>query len=108
MCKCKVCNREFRYGDGWSPMFTDKIWWDLLDFYNLWRYEAEAKSAFHEAIYKYERGSLLTPFVDKEEYHCDICYKCAEKALGRKLVPEDVNNSLFNESFKKIYFKTKK
>ena len=41
MCKCKVCNRQFHYGDEWSPMFTNKIWFDLLDFYNLWRYEAE-------------------------------------------------------------------
>lgn len=105
MCKCKVCNRQFHYGDEWSPMFTDKVWWDLLDFYNLWRYEAEAKAAFHKAWHEYKRGPRLTPFANGENYHCYICYECAEKALGRKLTLEDINDSLLNKPFKKLYFK---
>lgn len=45
------------------------------------------------------------PFQDKDEYHCFICYECAEKALGRKLTLEDINDSMFNGPFKKFYFK---
>lgn len=107
MCKCKVCNRQFHYGDEWSPMFTDKVWWDLLDFYNLWRYEAEAEAAFNKSWHEYKRGPRLTPFADDETYHCYICYECAEKALGRKLTLEDINNSLFNKPFKRFHFKIK-
>lgn len=105
MCKCKVCNRQFHYGDEWSPMFVEKIWWDLLDFYNLWRYEAEAEDTFYREYAKYKKGPRPTPFQDKDEYHCFICYECAEKALGRKLTLEDINDSMFNGPFKKFYFK---
>lgn len=86
-------------------MFVDKIWWDLLDFYNLWRYEAEAEDTFYREYAKYKKGPCLTPFQDKDEYHCFICYECAEKALGRKLTLEDINDSMFNGPFKKFYFK---
>lgn len=102
---CKACNKRFRYGDEQSPMFMDKVWWDLLDFYNLWRYEAEAKAAFHDAWYKYRKGPMMVQFRDKDEYHCFICYECAEKALGRKLTLEDINDSMFNDAFKEFYFK---
>lgn len=105
MCRCKVCNKQFKYGDEQSPMFVDKIWRDLLDFYNLWRYEAEAESAFHHAYSKYKKGPRFAAFCDKDEYHCYICYECAEKALGRKLTKDDINDSIFNEPFVKFYFK---
>ena len=86
-------------------MFIDKIWFDLLDFYDLWRYEAEAESKFLHEYHNYKKGPKSTPFQDSDEYHCFICYKCAEEALGRRLSLDDINSSPFNEPFKRFYFK---
>lgn len=89
MCKCKCCNKEFEYGDSESPVYVNKVWWDLLDYYNLWRYQAEAEDRFYKAYAKWRRN-MRSKFLDRDDYHCYICHECASKALGRALTIDDI------------------
>lgn len=100
MCKCKVCNKQFNYGDEQSPMFTNEIWERLLDFYGLKEYEHMARVLFNANW----RNRKRKPFRDKDKYHCYLCYECAEKALGRKILPEDINDSMYNTAFRRFYY----
>lgn len=105
LCKCKVCDKTFHYMDEQSPMFANEIWWDLLDYYGLWRYEARAKILNMEAHYQWQQaGKPRNEFPIKDEYHCFICYECAEKALGRRLTLEDLHSECDNELFINHYF----
>ena len=88
-CKCKVCGKQFEYGDENSPCLTDKKWKRVVNFYNLGLYEKKARK-----LYAKFDPWLDEDFVDKDEYHLYICSDCMEKALGRKIQ----HRSRFNHS----------
>ena len=107
MCKCKVCNKTFEYGDENSPCLTDKKWRKVVNFYNLGNYEKKAKRLCAKAD-----PWLNENFEDKDEYHLYICSDCMEKALGRKILPTDLSvpqaKSMgwwyYNKAFEESYF----
>lgn len=108
MCRCKVCNKEFIYGDENSPCLIDKKWRKVVNFYNLNSYEKRAKK-----LYSKVDPWLDENFIDKDEYHLYICSDCMEKALGRKIMPTDLSTSqskldggwYYNKAFEESYFK---
>lgn len=72
---CSACNKEFKSLELQSPMLSDKLWQEVMDFY-----------------------SLNQPDRDKGE-HVFICTDCMEKALGRKLTPDDLAPVLWNQVY---------
>lgn len=96
--KCTACNKSFNYGDYNSPMFIDKIWNKIITYYGLTNFEKEAARKF---ISFYKRGDISY----REDCHVFICSECAEKALGRKILTSDINDSVFNIPFREKYFK---
>ena len=99
MCKCKVCNKNFKYGDKNSPMLKQEIWDNIVNFYNLKEYE---RKSFNKFLKLYKRVG----FKDKDEYHLYLCVDCMEKALGRKLTKKDLigENVPLNQEFEEWYF----
>ena len=102
-CKCQVCEKRFAYGDEQSPMLRKDIRNKIVKFYDLEQYEKEADERFHKN-YEY-RKQIGQRHSDDE--HLYLCYECMEKALGRKLRPEDLINLgvPLNAEFEKMYFK---
>lgn len=109
MCKCKVCGKQFKYGDENSPCLTDKKWRRIVNFYNLRNYEIKASKLYTKAD-----PLLNEDFVDKDEYHLYICSDCMENALGRKIMPTDLSTPkakidgfdwYYNKAFEEHYFK---
>lgn len=92
MIKCKVCSKQFEYGDSESPMLTGEKWNEVVKFYGLEKFE---KQAFFRSNFP----------IEDETAHLFICKDCMEDALGRKLTEEDLNGSLFNYEFIVKYFK---
>lgn len=110
MCKCKVCNKTFEYGDEKSPCLTNEKWKEVVSYYGLLEYEKKASELYAE-----EDPWLNENFVDKDEYHLYICSDCMEKALGRKILPSDLFTPQaktegmlwhYNKAFEETYFKT--
>ena len=103
MCKCKVCGKEFKYGDENSPMLKNEVWGDVVRHYELQDYEENAYNAYKKVNFGFGRKR----FVDKDEYHLYICTNCMEKALGRKILKEDLmgKDVPFNADFEEKYFK---
>ena len=107
-CKCKVCGKEFEYGDKNSPCLTDEKWKEVVNFYNLGAYEEKASELLAE-----NDPWLNENFVDKDEYHLYICSDCMEKALGRKILQTDLSIPdakakgmwYYNFEFENSYFK---
>lgn len=77
--KCRVCSKRFDYDGLYSPMLTDERWKDVYEHYG-----------FTENDDSFENDDSLY-----------ICLECMEKALGRELVREDVNDSQYNENYLK-------
>ena len=104
MCKCKVCNRGFLYGDCQSPMLSEKVWKRVVDFYNLSEYEQAAEKEFAR---HYDRTLALGKCMkEKDDEHLFICYVCVEKALGRRIRRSDLigKDVLLNRAFERMYF----
>lgn len=101
MCRCKVCNKSFIYGDKNSPMLNQEIWDNIVDFYNLRDYETEAYIRYSKQNFGFKKK-----FKDKDEYHLYLCIDCMEKALGRKLTRKDLigENVPLNQEFEEWYF----
>lgn len=117
-CKCKVCGKQFEYGDKNSPCLVDKKWMEIVDFYNLRDYEKKASLLHSIKLNEWEElndynWEKLSSFEDKDEYHLYICSDCMEKALGRKIIPSDLYEAEgkkmgmwhYNFEFEKYYFK---
>ena len=108
-CKCKVCGKTYRFGDRNSPCLINERWKEVVDFYNLSDYEKKASDLYADAD-----PWLNENFVDKDEYHLYICSDCMEKALGRKILPEDLSTAkakeegrlYHNMEFEQYYFKS--
>ena len=77
-------------------MLREEIWKKVVKYYNLETYELEAEKRFD----KREDSSMV------DDEHLFICYTCMEKALERKLKPDDLirQGVPFNEKFEKMYF----
>lgn len=118
MCRCKVCGKHFRYGDKESPCLTDERWKQVVDFYNLSKYEKKASRLYSKKFNEWEElnnydWEKLNSFQDKDEYHLYICYDCMEKAFGRKILPTDLSTTqaklegmwYYNKEFEENYFK---
>jgi len=75
-CKCKVCKEKWNYSSSISPMLIDSIYEKVLNYYKL----NNTRNTF-------------------------ICYKCMEKALGRKLKESDLVEVKypFNDEFRYWY-----
>ena len=75
-CKCKVCKEEWNYSSSISPMLVNLIYEKVLNYYKL----NNTRNTF-------------------------ICYKCMEKALGRKLKESDLIDKKypFNDEFRYWY-----
>lgn len=101
-CKCQVCEKRFEYLDEQSPMLKKEIWNQVVKFYNLEEYEKEADDRFYKN-YEY-RKQIGQRHSDDE--HLFICYECMEKALGRRLIREDLINQdvPLNVKFEEMYF----
>lgn len=117
-CKCKVCGKEFWYGDENSPCLIDKKWRKIVNFYNLGLYEKKASKLYAKNFNRWEELNGYdweTPneFIDKDEYHLYICSDCMENALGRKIMPSDLptvdvkidGEWYYNKAFEEKYFK---
>lgn len=84
-----------------SPMLKDSIWREILKVYKYIALERKRNRTiffipnYKDNSFRQERGGLY------------ICYKCMEKALGRKLVRSDLNGSPFNSKFINFYFMCK-
>ena len=111
MCKCTACNREFEYEDKWSPMLNNSVWNQVLDYYGLRGEEIKREREFEKRWDVWEKcsgvqyGKLWDRLRDND-CHTYICYKCIEKALGRKITREDLigANVPINAQFEKHYF----
>lgn len=107
-CKCKVCGKEFEYGDENSPMLTDKKWRRVVNFYNLKGYEERAKRLYTKYA-PYPTIWNAGEIEDRDEWHLYICSDCMEKALGRKILPSDLMTAVpFNKAFEDYYFNQNK
>ena len=73
---CSACGNEIESLEIQSPMLSDELWLQVLDFYH-----------------------VPEPDRDKGE-HAFICADCMEKALGRKLSPEDLVPVLWNQCYR--------
>lgn len=75
-CKCKVCKERWHYSSSISPMLIDSFYKKVLNYYKL----NNTRNTF-------------------------ICYKCMEKALGRKLKESDLVDKKypFNDEFREWY-----
>lgn len=76
VCKCKICNETWNYSSSISPMLNNDKWLQILNYYNI-----------------------------KNKRNTFICYKCMEKALGRKLKESDLIDKKysFNGEFRYWY-----
>lgn len=74
---CRVCSKRFDYDGLYSPMLTDERWKEVYEHYGF----TEDDDSFED---------------DDSLY---ICLECMEKALGRELVRDDVNDSFYNSAF---------
>lgn len=103
MCKCicKNCGRYFLYGDCQSPMLSNKRWKEVVQFYNLSKYEKEAIERYDEHLL---RAGWRAKEIENE--HLYLCYKCIEEALGRKIRRSDLigKNIPINKDFEEMYF----
>ena len=107
-CKCKVCGKRFEYGDKNSACLIDERWKEVVNFYNLGKYEKKASRLYSDAD-----PWINENFVDKDEYHLYICSDCMEKALGRRILPTDLSTPksklegmwYYNKEFEDSYFK---
>lgn len=115
MCKCEICKREFEYGDKWSPMLDNDAWKSVLKFYGISEIEKERERIssglyYIEDITRSERiKDVIFDISESDLLHTYVCYECMEKALGRKIVKEDLIGDVpFNEAFEKEYFKKEK
>ena len=117
-CKCKVCGKSFEYGDKNSPCLTNERWKQVVDFYNLGKYEKRALRLYTKNLNKWEELNYYdletsNDFEDKDEYHLYICSDCMEKALGRRILPADLYTAQgkiegrwhYNKEFEETYFK---
>lgn len=95
--ECNVCGKSFYYGDENSPMFKNEIWDIIIKHFGLSEFEKEAGKRF---LSFYKRGDKSY----RKDCHVFICSKCAEIALGRKIIEEDINDSPFNIPFREKYF----
>lgn len=111
MCKCTACNREFEYGDKWSPMLSNSVWKQVLDYYGLRDEEIKREREFEKRWDVWEKcsgveyGKLWDRLRD-DDCHTYICYKCIETAIGRKITRDDLigANVPINAEFEKFYF----
>ena len=101
-CKCKVCGKEFYYGDKESPMLKNDVWNSIVRHYGLSEYEEKAFELYSKVNFGFRRK-----FRDKDEYHLYICSDCMEKALGRKILKSDLigEDVPLNREFEETYFK---
>ena len=101
VCKCKVCDRKFIYGDCQSPMLNDKAWNRVVEFYSLTDYEREANNKYMAHYLRVGRRAK-----NLEDEHLYICYACMEKALGRKIRRSDLigKDVPINFDFERMYF----
>lgn len=74
---CRVCSKRFDYDGLYSPMLTDERWKEVYEHYGF----TEDDDSFED---------------DDSLY---ICLECMEKALGRELVRDDVNDSQYNANY---------
>ena len=107
-CTCQVCKKKFEYGDEQSPMLSDKVWNQVINFYDLEEYEREAEERF-EKNYDSRRRHRQISQEQFDSEHLFLCYECMEKALGRKIEPSDLigHDVPLNVKFEKMYFKEK-
>lgn len=111
---CNVCGRRFAYGDKWSPMMREDIWNHIVKYYNLREFEIEAGKRFDKAYdewmnHKYEGADTEDEYekLHDTNKHLFICYKCMERALGRKIQKSDLigEDVPINQDFEEFYFK---
>lgn len=81
---CDVCGTQLRSLYLQSPVVTDNLWHQLLDFYGFSEERAWPKAPAQKPVF--------------------MCVNCMEKALGRKLSLSDVENLPFNLYFRLNYF----
>lgn len=109
-CQCTVCKRKFSYGDKWSPMFNNDIWDFLIYKYGLKKHEWDSRKKFDKYYDMWIKGDngITNDDLNDPSMHTYICYKCAEKALGRKITKDDLigKNVPLNSKFERFYFKT--
>jgi len=104
MCKCEICKREFEYGDKWSPMLNNDAWKSVLKYYGISEIEKERERALY-GLY-YIEDITRSERIKDDLLHTYVCYECIEKAMGRKIVKEDLIGDVpFNKEFEKEYFK---
>lgn len=82
--ECNVCKKDLAFLSVLSPMIERELWNQILNHYHL----SEDRP-----------GPDLPAMTPK---YC--CYECMEKALGRKLTPEDIKLVPFNLYFRLHYF----
>ena len=94
-CFCSVCDTQFEYADENSPMLKDEVWNDIVAHYGLQEHERYANQKRAEG-YSYP--------THLRQYRTFICYKCMEKALGRRIERTDLAEVFFNIKFENFYF----
>lgn len=94
-CFCSVCDRQFEYADENSPMLKDEVWHDIVAHYGL---------QDHERYAEQKRLEGYTYPTHLRQYHTFICYKCMEKALGRRIEQNDLMEVPFNYNFINNYY----
>jgi len=96
--KCCVCDKSIEYSSKDSVMLTDEKWKEVINHYHLQKYEKDAAEKSRN-VYKYYRTHGSIALQEPDDCHCFICNECIEKALGRPLVPDDLNGSVFNNEY---------
>ena len=107
-CTCNGCGKKFRYGDENSPVLNNRLWRSLLTYYQISEDEEYARERKYLGIYKKwkmsgEKDDSLFEEMRKPEYHVLFCTDCMEKAFGRKLMAQDIQDCPYNSEFREKY-----
>lgn len=101
MSECSVCNTEYVYCSGYSPVLNDTLWHQIQDYYGLKDPEYLDNNSINFSTILEKRLEMVRKIVTKipSENHCTICVKCMEKALGRKIKVSDLVSCKINDRF---------
>ena len=94
MCKCicKNCGRYFLYGDCQSPMLSNKRWKEVVQFYNLSKYEKEAIERYDEHLL---RAGWRAKEIENE--HLYLCFSGSNCTLALGILNVIVGSSFIGE-----------
>lgn len=103
--RCSVCGDPIDYDSRDSVMLKDGLWRLVLDRYGITT--ADERESSRRKMEFYRKCDLWGGYNGKrpENTYIFVCNRCIEKALGRKIRPEDIVSCMFNDAFVETHFR---